>query len=109
MNSQELETALRIGTPFVTLIFNDSAYGLIRWKQQDRFGEDMNVQFTNPDFVMYAQAMGAKGYRVTRAEDLTPILQEALAQNIPTIIDCPVDYRENVKLTNTLKEFSIDN
>ncbi|MCB2292233.1 acetolactate synthase large subunit [Clostridium algoriphilum] len=108
MNSQEIETALRIKTPFVTLIFNDACYGLIKWKQQDRFGEDMNVQFTNPDFVMYAQAMGAKGYRITKAEDLIPTLQEALAQNIPAIIDCPVDYSENVKLTNALKEFSID-
>ncbi|HEY8804419.1 MAG TPA: acetolactate synthase large subunit [Clostridium sp.] len=109
MNSQEIETALRIGTPFVTLIFTDSSYGLIRWKQQVRFGEDMNVKFTNPDFVMYAEAMGAKGYRITKAEDLIPTLKKALAQNIPAIIDCPVDYSENVKLTNALKEFSIDN
>ncbi|MBU3114209.1 acetolactate synthase large subunit [Clostridium lacusfryxellense] len=105
MNSQEIETALRINTPFVTLIFNDSCYGLIKWKQEDRFGEDMNVRFTNPDFVLYAEAMGAKGYRVTKAEELIPILKEALAQNIPAIIDCPVDYSENVKLTNALKEF----
>ncbi|MBX4259566.1 acetolactate synthase large subunit [Clostridium estertheticum] len=102
MNSQEIETALRIKTPFVTLIFNDACYGLIKWKQQDRYGEDMNVRFTNPDFVMYAEAMGAKGYRITKAEDLIPILKEALAQNIPAIIDCPVDYSENVKLTNAL-------
>jgi len=108
MNSQEIETALRINTPFVTLIFNDSCYGLIKWKQQDRFGEDMNVRFTNPDFVMYAEAMGANGYRITRSEDLIPTLQEAIAQNIPAIIDYPVDY-SNVKLTNALKEFSIDN
>ena len=103
MNSQEIETAIRIGTPFVTLIFNDASYGLIRWKQQARYGADMCVKFTNPDFVMYAESMGAKGYRVTRAEDLIPILKEALAQNIPAIIDCPVDYSENIKLTNTLK------
>ncbi|MCB2353855.1 acetolactate synthase large subunit [Clostridium estertheticum] len=104
MNSQEIETALRIKTPFVTLIFNDACYGLIKWKQQDRYGEDMNVRFTNPDFVMYAEAMGAKGYRITKAEDLIPTLKEALAQNIPAIIDCPVDYSENVKLTNSLNK-----
>ncbi|MBX4268531.1 acetolactate synthase large subunit [Clostridium estertheticum] len=104
MNSQEIETALRIKTPFVTLIFNDACYGLIKWKQQDRYGEDMNVRFTNPDFVMYAEAMGAKGYRITKAEDLIPTLKEALAQNIPAIIDCPVDYSENVKLTNALNK-----
>ncbi|MBU3100824.1 MULTISPECIES: acetolactate synthase large subunit [Clostridium] len=104
MNSQEIETALRIKTPFVTLIFNDACYGLIKWKQEDRYGEDMNVRFTNPDFVMYAEAMGAKGYRITKAEDLIPTLKEALAQNIPAIIDCPVDYSENVKLTNALNK-----
>ncbi|MCB2295745.1 acetolactate synthase large subunit [Clostridium algoriphilum] len=104
MNSQEIETALRIKTPFVTLIFNDACYGLIKWKQQDRYGEDMNVRFTNPDFVMYAEAMGAKGYRITKAEDLIPTLQEAIAQNVPAIIDCPVDYSENVKLTNALNK-----
>ncbi|MCY6372753.1 acetolactate synthase large subunit [Clostridium ganghwense] len=104
MNSQELETALRIGTPFVTLIFNDSNYGLIKWKQEEQFGEPVYVDFTNPDFVKYAEAMGLKGYRVTKAEDLAPILKEALAQNVPAIIDCSVDYNENLKLTNQLKE-----
>jgi acetolactate synthase I/II/III large subunit len=108
MNSQELETALRIGTPFVTLIFNDSSYGLIKWKQMDRFGSETFVEFTNPDFVKYAEAMGAKGYRIKRAEDLIPTLKEACSLNIPSIIDCPVDYRENVKLTRTLKELELE-
>jgi len=104
MNSQELETAVRIGTPFVTLIFNDSSYGLIKWKQEEKFGESNNISFTNPDFVKYAEAMGLKGYRVNKAEDLVPMLKEALEQKVPTIIDCSVDYRENLKLTNQLKE-----
>lgn len=108
MNSQELETALRIGTPFVTLIFNDSCYGLIKWKQMDRFGSETFVEFTNPDFVKYAEAMGAKGYRITKAEELIPTLKEALLLNIPSIIDCPVDYSENVKLTRTLKELELE-
>lgn len=106
MNSQELETAVRIGTPFVTLIFNDGNYGLIKWKQEERFGESSNISFTNPDFVKYAEAMGLKGYRVTKAEDLVPMLKEALDQKVPAIIDCSVDYRENLKLTNMLKELS---
>lgn len=106
MNSQELETAVRIGTPFVTLIFNDSCYGLIKWKQEERFGQSTCISFTNPDFVKYAEAMGLKGYRVTKSEDLAPILKEALAQEVPAIIDCSVDYNENLKLTNQLKELN---
>ncbi|MCY6960065.1 acetolactate synthase large subunit [Clostridium brassicae] len=104
MNSQELETALRIGTPFVTLIFNDCNYGLIKWKQEEQFGECAFVDFTNPDFVKYAESMGLKGYRVNKAEELVPILKEALAQNVPAIIDCSVDYSENLKLSNQLKK-----
>lgn len=96
MNCQELETALRLGTAFVTLIFNDGGYGLIEWKQQSHYGESAFVHFNNPDFVKLAEAMGLKGYRVETAEDLLPTLKEALEQTVPTVIDCPVDYRENL-------------
>ena len=99
MNCQELETALRVGTPFVTLIFNDNGYGLIEWKQINQFGESAFVKFGNPDFVKFAESMGLKGYRVTSAADLVPILQEALAQPIPSVIECPVDYRENIRFS----------
>ena len=95
MNCQELETALRIGTPFVTIIFNDGGYGLIEWKQQDHYGESSFIKFGNPDFVKFAESMGLKGYRVTAATDLVPMLKEALAQDVPAVIDCPIDYREN--------------
>ncbi|MEB3181249.1 MAG: acetolactate synthase large subunit [Nostocaceae cyanobacterium] len=97
MNCQELETALRTGTPFVTLIFNDGGYGLIEWKQENHFGigESAFVHFNNPDFVKLAESMGLKGYRVTSAADLIPILKEALMQDVPAVIDCPVDYTEN--------------
>jgi acetolactate synthase-1/2/3 large subunit len=104
MNSQEIETAMRMQAPFVILIWNDARYGLIEWKQQNHFGRTSNVSFDNPDFVKYAEAFGAKGYRISRAEDLLPTLQTALAQNTVTIIDCPVDYRENLKLTAKLGE-----
>jgi len=99
MNCQELETALRVGTPFVTLIFNDGGYGLIEWKQQNHFGESSFVHFGNPDFVKFAESMGLKGYRVNSAAELIPTLKEALAQNVPTVIDCPVDYGENLRFT----------
>jgi acetolactate synthase-1/2/3 large subunit len=103
MNSQEIETALRIGTPLVILIWNDSEYGLITWHQLRRFGRPSHIAFKNPDFVKYAESFGAKGYRVERAQELVPALVEALAAETVTIIDCPVDYSENMKLTQKLK------
>ena len=102
MNSQEIETALRIGTPMVILIWNDSGYGLIKWHQLRRFGYARDVDFGNPDFVKYAESFGAKGYRVGAAEELVPILQQAVADNTVAVIDCPVDYSENMKLTEKL-------
>ena len=102
MNSQEIETAIRCHLPIVILVWNDGSYGLIEWKQMNRFRRSSNVHFGNPDFVKYADAFGAKGYRVQRTEALPDILREALANDTVSIIDCPVDYRENVKLTEQL-------
>jgi len=103
MNSQEIETALRIGTPLVILIWNDAEYGLIRWHQLRRFGRPSHIDFKNPDFVKYAESFGAKGYRVAQATDLVPILKQAFAKDTVAIVDCPVDYSENMKLTERLK------
>ena len=103
MNSQEIETALRMKTPFVVLIWNDSEYGLITWHQLRHFGRSSHIAFKNPDFVKYAESFGAKGYRVERTEDLLPTLQQALADDTVVMIDCPVDYRENMLLTAKLK------
>ncbi|MEO8631457.1 MAG: acetolactate synthase large subunit, partial [Betaproteobacteria bacterium] len=102
MNSQEIETALRVQTPIVILIWSDSEYGLITWHQLRHFGRTSHIAFNNPDFVKYAESFGAKGYRVERTADLAPILKSALAEPTVTIIDCPVDYRENMKLTERL-------
>ncbi|MDX2273082.1 MAG: acetolactate synthase large subunit [Cyanobacteriota bacterium] len=106
MNSQELETASRIGTPFVTLIFNDGGYGLIEWKQHNHFGESAFVKFTNPDFVKLAESMGLKGYRIHSTEELIPTLKMALDQPIPSVIDCPVDYSENLYFTQKSEQIS---
>lgn len=106
MNCQELETALRLGTPFVTLIFNDGGYGLIEWKQHNHFGESAFVHFGNPDFVKFAESMGLKGYRVSSTADLIPTLKTALAQDVPTVIDCPVDYGENLRFTQKAGDLS---
>ncbi|NRB06388.1 MAG: acetolactate synthase large subunit [Richelia sp.] len=108
MNCQELETALRVGTAFITLIFNDGGYGLIEWKQENQFGKGNSsfVHFGNPDFVKLAESMALKGYRVEAATDLVPILKEALAQDVPAVIDCPIDYRENIRFTQQAGELS---
>lgn len=104
MNSQEIETALRIKTPIVILIWNDAAYGLIEWKQMNDFGRKSHIDFENPDFVKYAESFGAKGYRITKGEELLPTLQQALKDKTVSVIDCPVDYSENLKLTGKLGE-----
>ena len=104
MNSQELETAVREHLPFVVLVFVDNGYGLIKWKGMDSFGETHACDFTNPDFVLYAEAMHCKGYRIHAAEELLPTFEEAFAQEVPAIIECPVDYSENLRLSKRLRE-----
>lgn len=105
MNSQELETAVREHVPFVNLIWEDSHYGLIKWKQEEQFdGDSCYVSFTNPDFKALAEAMHCKGYRVERAEDLIPTLEEAFAQSVPSVVTVQVDYSENIKLSEKLQE-----
>ncbi|HEY0634318.1 MAG TPA: acetolactate synthase large subunit [Gammaproteobacteria bacterium] len=104
MNSQELETAVRLGLSLVVLIWNDNGYGLIKWKQLNQFGRPSHVDFTNPDFIKYAEAFGAKGYRINAVSELLPTLHEALQHKGVAIIDCPVDYAENLKLTAKLGE-----
>ena len=104
MNSQEIETALRLNLALVILVWNDSEYGLIKWHQLRHFGRESNIRFNNPDLVKYAESFGAKGYRVDSTEQLLPTLQKAFADNTVVIIDCPVDYSENMKLTEHLGE-----
>ena len=102
MNSQEIETALRIGAAIIVLIWNDSQYGLIKWHQDRRFGRDTQIQFNNPDFVKYAESFGAKGYRIESADDLLPTIKQAIRDDTVVLIDCPTDYSENMKLTEKL-------
>jgi acetolactate synthase I/II/III large subunit len=104
MNSQELETAMRLRTPMVVLIWSDNSYGLIEWKQRVQYGRTSHVEFGNPDFVKYAESFGARGHRIERADQLLPTLKQALAERSVSLIDCPVDYGENLKLTERLGE-----
>lgn len=102
VNVQELETAVRAGTRFVSLIFEDSAYGVIKWKQLKRYGRPAFVDFGNPDFAALAESFGCWGYKVTAAQELVPILEEAFRQRVPAVVACPVDYGENLRLTEKL-------
>jgi acetolactate synthase-1/2/3 large subunit len=102
MNSQEIETALRLGLAFVILIWVDDAYGLISWKMDLEIGRNVDTTFGNPDFVAYAESFGAAGYRITAAADLLPTLRTALAADTVSVIACPVDYSANLELIETL-------
>ena len=102
MNSQELETAKRIGTNIVVVVWRDDGYGLIDWKQRNEFGRPFGVEFGNPDFVDYARSFGIAGFRPTSADDLYPTLKRALDLPGPSVIDVPIDYAENVRLTERL-------
>ncbi|RDI63314.1 acetolactate synthase large subunit [Nocardia pseudobrasiliensis] len=104
MNSQEIETALRLRLPMTILIWVDDAYGLIRWKMDLEIGRDTDTEFGNPDFVRYAESFGAVGYRIEAAEDLLPTLRTALAADTVSVIACPVDYSANLSLIESLGE-----
>jgi acetolactate synthase-1/2/3 large subunit len=102
MNSQEIETAVRERIPLVVLVWEDDGYGLIEWKMDMELGDHYHVGFTNPDVVKYAESFGATGYRIESADDLLPTLRTALASDGVSIIACPVDYSENLRLTERL-------
>lgn len=106
MHSQEIETAVREGIPLVVLIWEDNAYGLIEWKMDLELGGSSHVTFANPDFVRYAESFGAAGYRITTADELLPTLRRALDDDGVSVITCPVDYGENMRLTDALGELS---
>ncbi|TIL84904.1 MAG: hypothetical protein E5Y65_31440, partial [Mesorhizobium sp.] len=98
MNSQELETAVRLRLNLVVLILNDSAYGMIRWKQAVDGFPDFGLTFGNPDFVRYAQAYGASGSRVGAVDDLVPTLETAFKEGGVHLVDVPIDYSENARV-----------
>ncbi|MBI2638353.1 acetolactate synthase large subunit [Candidatus Peregrinibacteria bacterium] len=102
MNSQELETAKRLGLAFVVIIFNDGKYGMIEWKQVNQFGKPFGMSFGNPDFVKYAESFGCIGMRVKKTKELLPMLKEAVKIKNVVIVDVPVDYTENFELSNRL-------
>ena len=100
MNSQELETAVRLKLNLTVLILNDSAYGMIRWKQANMGLKDWGLEYGNPDFVKYAESYGAFGHRVESSDSLSDILKHSLDTPGVHLIDCPVDYSENDEILN---------
>jgi len=102
MNSQELETAVRLKLDLVVIILNDSAFGMIKWKQQGMGFEDFGLDYGNPDFVDYAASFGATGHRPESADDLQRILRLALNSSGVQLIDLPVDYSLNHSILNVL-------
>ena len=102
MNSQELETAVRLNLDLVIIILNDNAYGMIKWKQEGMGFENFGLDYTNPDFVKYAESFGATGHRPESASELESILSEALAASGVHVIDVSVDYSLNHSILNVL-------
>ena len=106
MNSQELETAKRIGANVTVVIWRDNGYGLIDWKQRNEFGRTFGVSFDNPDFVAYAQSFGIAGFRPTSGADLYPTLMRALDVDGPSSSRSRSTTGENLRLTEHLGAFS---
>jgi acetolactate synthase-1/2/3 large subunit len=102
MNSQELETAVRLNLNLTVIILNDNAYGMIKWKQQDMGFENFGLEYKNPDFVKYADSYGAKGYLAGSDKEFRQILSTCLDTNGVHVVDLPVDYSLNHSILNVL-------
>ena len=102
MNCQELETAVRIGTPFVNVIWENSQYGSIVWKQDKKFGRHFGTDFTNPDFVKLAEGFGIPGWRCESTDDFGERLRHALTLDVPSVIVLPIDYSIDVAISEEL-------
>jgi acetolactate synthase-1/2/3 large subunit len=98
MNSQELETAVRLKLDLVVLVLVDSAFGMIRWKQAVDGFADFGMTFGNPDFALYAQAYGAEGHRLTEIGDFVPTLEAAFDAGGVHLVAVPIDYSENKRV-----------
>ena len=107
MNSQELETAVRLNLHIVVIILRDDAYGMIKWKQANMEFENYGLDYGNPDFVKYVESYGGKGWRIAATDELLPTVQKCLAEPAVHLIDVPVDYSLNDETLNkTIRELS---
>jgi acetolactate synthase I/II/III large subunit len=103
-SAMELETAKRIGARFVHLIWNSSSYDMVSFQEEARYGRIAGVALGDYDVVAYAQSFGCQGYRIAKAEELGPVLREALQSPVPVLIDIPIDYSENLKLMQNVRQ-----
>jgi acetolactate synthase-1/2/3 large subunit len=102
MNCQELETAVRLKTPVVNVIWENGQFGSIVWKQDNKFGRHFGVDFGNPDFVKLAEAFGAPAWRCTSAGEFSQRLAHALTLDVPSVIVVPIDYSVDVAISREL-------
>jgi acetolactate synthase-1/2/3 large subunit len=102
MNCQELETAVRLRTAVVNVVWENGQFGSIAWKQDKRFGHHFGVDFRNPDFVRLAESFGVAAWRCESADDFPHRLREALALDVPSLIVVPIDYSLDVSLADEL-------
>tara|TARA_R100001015_G_C4552083_1_gene113732 strand:- start:443 stop:778 length:336 start_codon:yes stop_codon:yes gene_type:complete len=100
MNSQELETAVRLKLDLLVIVLNDHAYGMIKWKQQDMGFDDFGLDYGNPDFVAYAQSYGAHGYLIESDKHLQQTIEHCLSNPGVHLIELPVDYSLNHEILN---------
>ena len=106
MNVQEMETARRLDSNIVAMVWEDKEYGLIAWKQQTQFGTHTDLGFGNPDWLKLADSFGWKGHFVENSKDLAPALEKAFTERGPSLVVVPIDYRENMKLTERLGDIA---
>lgn len=100
MNSQELETAVRLNQHLIILILRDDAYGMIKWKQANMNFDNFGLDYGNPDYVKYVEAYGGKGHRIEAADQLLPLLEKCMQEHAVHLIDIPIDYSENDEILN---------
>ena len=102
MNVQEMETAKRLNSNIVTMIWEDHEYGLIAWKQENEFGKHTDLSFGNPDWLLLAESFGWHGHKVNDSANLVEVLEKAFNEKGPSLVVIPIDYRENMILTERL-------
>ncbi len=106
MNVQEMETAVRLESNIVVMVWADNEYGLIAWKQESHFGRHTDLAFGNPDWKVLAKAFGWHGHYVSNSKDLESTLENAFEEQGPSLVVIPIDYRENPLLTKKLGELA---
>ena len=107
MNVQEMETAKRLNADITVMVWEDNGYGLIEWKQEQEFGRHTDLSFGNPNWLQLAESFGWQGQHVMKSRDLGSAIEAAIDHRGPSLIVLPVDYRENIKLSERLGDLEV--